>query len=255
MDNRQKVVDIITSWIGAKKGDSTHKYIVDQYNSIKPLPNGYKLKYTDHWCAGTASSAYHCAGLDNLFPASASCSDMINKAKKMGIWVENDAHIPKKADAVLYDWDDGKNYATTDCVGAPEHVGLVTDVKDGYIYVVEGNIKNPSQVGTRKLAINGRYIRGFVTPKFDGAVNSTPAVNKPVEQPKTNAERRNLQFGCKGSDVKELHKVLRTYKYGVSADNDLFDMLTKSCILHFQKSHGLEVDGIVGKQTYKALGM
>lgn len=246
--DRQKVVDVVTSWVGAIKGDARHKAIIDAYNSIKPLPNGYKLKYTDHWCAGTISAAYHVAGLDVIFPASASCSDMINKAKKMGIWVEDDAYIPSPADAVLYDWDDGTNYATTDCKGAPEHVGCVQKVEGGYIYVVEGNMKKPSQVGTRKLKINGRYIRGFITPNFGDT-------KEPVKVVKENpgAARPLLKKGSTGSAVLELHKILRTKKYGVNPYNNVFDDLTEMCVKHFQAANKLEVDGIVGSKTWGAL--
>lgn len=49
--NRKEVVDKINSL----KGEDGHKWIVDAYNSIKPLPRGYKLKMSDAWCAGTVS--------------------------------------------------------------------------------------------------------------------------------------------------------------------------------------------------------
>ena len=101
---------------------------------------------------------------------------MIKLAKQAGIWVENDAYIPNVGDKVLYDWDDnGKG----DCVGDPEHVGTVesVDKAKGTITVLEGNM-GTLNVGRRTININGRYIRGFVTPKF--ASKATKGDEKPA---------------------------------------------------------------------------
>lgn len=94
---------------------------------------------------------------------------MINDAKKMGIWQESDAYVPSPGDCVLYDWDDdGKG----DCTGYPEHVGMVENCNGKTITVIEGNMSG-GIVGRRTLAVNGRYIRGFVVPKFTAAAPQT----------------------------------------------------------------------------------
>ena len=66
----------------------------------------------------------------------------------------------------MYDWQDGANYATTDNTGAPDHIGIVTKVGGGTFVVTEGNM-NGGKVGKRTMKVNGRYIRGFITPDFD----------------------------------------------------------------------------------------
>lgn len=177
--SREKVVKILDSWLGLKEADGSHKRIIDIYNKISPLPAGYKMKYTDAWCAATASAAFHEAGLDQIFPSECSCSRMIEKAKKMGVWVENDAFIPQPGDAVLYDWQDS---GIGDNTGAPDHVGIVKKVEAGYIYVIEGNYSDSVKI--RKLQINGKYIRGFVTPKF--TASSAPQ-KKPMQNGKADA--------------------------------------------------------------------
>ena len=159
--SREKVVEILESWIGLKEADGSHKKIIEIYNSIRPLPKGYKVKTTDAWCAATISAAYHEAGEDAIFPMESSCQRMIEKAQKMGIWVENDAYTPQKADAILYDWQDA---GLGDCKGAPDHVGAVQKVENGIIYVIEGNYSD--KVGIRKIKLNGKFIRGFIAPKF-----------------------------------------------------------------------------------------
>lgn len=172
---RQKVVNIMRGWIGLKRSDRSHAPIIDTYNSRKPLPRGYKVTYNDAYCATTVSAAAIEAGYTDIMPVECSCYYLIEQAKAMGIWQENDAYIPEPGDEVLYDWDDGPNYATTDNKGAPEHVGMVEYVTGGTIKVMEGNMSG-GVVGRRDLKVNGRYIRGFICPKFSKkATAGTPA--------------------------------------------------------------------------------
>ena len=161
---RSAVVEQSNKWLGLKATDKSNAIILDTYNKNKPLPRGYKVKHGDSWCATFASAVFIALGYKEIFPIECSCGNVIEKAKKMGIWVENDAFVPNVGDCVLYDWDDnGKGDAT----GWPDHIGVVTYVnKDaGYIVVTEGNYSK--SVKKRTININGRYIRGYVTPKFD----------------------------------------------------------------------------------------
>ncbi len=93
---------------------------------------------------------------------------------------ERRLHPPRPGDLVLYDWQDGKDYANTDNTASADHVGMVAAVSGNIITVIEGNVSN--QVWTRNLTVNGRYIRGYCTPDFasladdgssDWAVSST----------------------------------------------------------------------------------
>ena len=162
---RQKVVGIMQGWIGLKRSDRSHAPIIDTYNGNKPLPRGYKVTYTDAYCATTTSAAAIKAGCTDIIPVECSCYYLIEKAKAMGIWQENDAYIPKPGDEVLYNWGDGANYATTDNRGTPDHVGMVEGVSGSTIRVIEGNMSG-GVVGRRNLQVNGRYIRGFICPNY-----------------------------------------------------------------------------------------
>lgn len=155
-------VNRIKSWLGATEGGSIHQNILNAYNDIKPLPRGYKANIRDPWCAITVSAAAHLCGLDAIFPFECSCSKMIDIAKRMGIWVEDDNYFPEIGDLVLYDWDDnGKG----DCIGDPEHIGAVTFTQEVKAFeVTEGNYKDA--VRSRLLVRNNRYIRGFITPEY-----------------------------------------------------------------------------------------
>lgn len=162
---RQKIVSIMQGWIGLKRSDRSHAPIIDTYNGNKPLPRGYAVTYNDAYCATTTSAAAIKAGYTDIIPVECSCYYLIEKAKAMGIWQENDAYIPAPGDEVLYDWDDGANFATADNKGTPEHVGMVEAVSGSTIKVMEGNMSG-GVVGRRNLQVNGRYIRGFICPNY-----------------------------------------------------------------------------------------
>lgn len=167
MDLRNQIVAAVTAWDGALKGSDTHHYIIDLYNTIKPLPRGVRMSYTMDWCAATVSAAFQGAGLIDLIPPECSCGLMLQGAKSMGIWVEDDSYRPKLGDICLYDWeDDGKG----DNIGAPDHIGIVTAVRASGFTVTEGNKGDVSEVGTRSLTFGGRYIRGFICPKYSEKV-------------------------------------------------------------------------------------
>lgn len=195
MYKREVVLGIMQSWVGRKEADGSHKPIVDIYNTIKPLPRGYKVKYTDAWCATTISAAFHQAGYDDIFPHECGCEKMIAKAQKMGIWQENDAHIPSPGDGIMYDWqDDGVG----DCIGAADHVGMVEKVENGIIHVIDGNYSD--SVKRHQLPVNGKNIRGFVLPKFDDAEEKKPTATSPTSTatPETNDSIIWKYFKSKG---------------------------------------------------------
>ena len=159
---RSEIVAQARSWLGLKEADGSFKVIIDTYNSHKPLARGYPLKYSDDWCSGFASACAIACHATDIIPTEVGCGKHINLFKKMGIWVENDAYVPSPGDYIFYDWkDDGKGENTH---GA-SHVGIVEQVEDGLITVIEGNFNEA--VRRRRIAVNGRYIRGFGVPKYD----------------------------------------------------------------------------------------
>lgn len=108
-------------WLGTREGSPEHREILAVYNAIKPLPRGYTLGETDPWCAGFVSAAAVMAGEGARYPLECSCSRIVEKAKSMGIWVEDDGHVPRIGDWVLYDWQANED---GECMGAPDHVAL-----------------------------------------------------------------------------------------------------------------------------------
>lgn len=169
--SRQKVVDLAESWVGKKESDGSFKEIIDIYNTQKTFPRGIMMLYNWSWCACTWSAIAIKLGYTPIMPVEISCYYIIELAKEMGIWQENDNYVPKAGDALLYDWEDN---GVSDNKGNPDHIGVVTYVNEsaGYMIVTEGNYSNA--VKKRTVSLNGKFIRGFITPKYTDNKVSTP---------------------------------------------------------------------------------
>lgn len=120
----------------------------------------------------------------------------------MGCWKENDNYIPKIGDACLYDWQDN---GVGDNKGTPKHVGMVTYVnkKRRILCCNGGNYKDA--VKKRTVSINGRFIRGFITPKYDAG------------QPKINTSANRHA----GKDVKTVAREVIAGQWGEDYKSNL----------------------------------
>ena len=239
---RNQFVKQMQAWIGLKESDGSFKKIIDLYNTIKPLPVGYKLKYTDAWCAGTVSAAAQACGAVDIIPAECSCPRMIEKAKAMGIWEESDAHKPAPGDIIFYDWGDS---GSGDNTGSPDHVGVVEKLSGSAITVIEGNYANAVQ--RRAVQVNGRYIRGYILPHYDPEETATGK--------SCDLSLPELEQGAQGHCVRALQTLLSGYGYhcGICGIDGEFGPATQRAVLGFQKDNGLEADGIVGSRTWRKL--
>lgn len=177
MSSRDDIIRVARSYMGVVGGSSAHADIIHIFNSVKPM--GYTASRSDPWCSEFVSAcaiqAFGKKTAKKYFPLSAACQYMIAEAKKMRIWVESDKYVPAKGDFILYDWDDN---GRGDCTGVADHVGIVEYYKSGLIHVIEGNCGN--RVKRRVLNVNGRYIRGFVTPDYESI--KPKKVNKTTDQ-------------------------------------------------------------------------
>lgn len=280
-----EMVKLMQSWVGKKESDKSHQEIIDIYNAHKPLARGYKVKYSDAWCATTVSAAAIKLGYTDIIPTECGCGQMIELFKAIGAWEENDAHVPAPGDIIFYDWGDtGKG----DNTGWPEHVGVVESVIDGKITVIEGNYND--SVKRRKISVNSKNLRGYGVPKYDAettVVEPVPVVTpEPTPAPpvsKANPAVLEWQqaaiadgfkfpkFGADGEWGAECESVAKnaiikkrlTYKYknltkivqravGCSVDGKCGNN-TRAAIIRYQAANGLVADGCVGLKTWKKI--
>lgn len=204
---RQQVVDTINAWVGATKGSAKHLEILEIYNNHRPLARGYAVKKTDAYCATTVSAAYIKVGIAEYTGTECGVEKYTIVAKNKGIWVENDAHTPKIGDACVYDWDDN---GVGDCTGAGDHIGIVTKVTANSFVVTEGNMTG-GKVGTRTMAINGKYIRGFICPDFAAIAKKISGTSPAPATPATVVTSHTVMAGD------TLSKIAK--KYGTTVAN------------------------------------
>ena len=194
---RQKVADIINAWVGATKGSAKHLEILEIYNGHKPLARGYKMQVKDAYCAATVSAAYIKAGIAEYTGTECGVEKFTVVAKNKGIWVENDAHTPKIGDACVYDWDDNDPAITR--IRGPHrncHPGGSLHFRGDRGEHVR------RKVGKRTMAVNGKYIRGFICPDF-------PAIAKKMGGGSSGTTGGTTIYTVKSRDT--LSKIANTY--------------------------------------------
>lgn len=241
---RSKIVAQARSWIGCKESDGSHRQIIDVYNADKPLPRGYKVSYTDAWCATFVTACAIKCGATDIIPKECSCNKMIELLKQLGCWIENDAYVPSPGDLLFYDWEDK---GTGDNTGVSDHVGIVEKVSGDTITIIEGNYNNACK--RRTLKVNGRYIRGYGAPKYTASTETKEGVT--VSLPV-------LSKGSKGDSVKALQALLNGYGFTDANEKALaldgnFGTATLYALKAYQTAKGLEVDGYCGNQTWTSL--
>lgn len=64
-----------------------------------------------------------------------------------------------------------------------------------------------------------------------------------------------LKKGSTGSEVKKVQQKLKNWGYYSGSVDGIYGSQTKKAVEYFQRKNGLSVDGIVGKQTFAALGI
>lgn len=256
---RRLVVDIFCNYNGVKQNSTKHKDLIDTYNTITPLPRGVKMTYSMPWCAATVSAISQKLNLTNTILPECSCSKMIDAYQKIGCWEERDDYVPQIGDLVMYDWQDGSNYASVDNIGAPDHVGMVVDVNktSKMMRIIEGNKGTPSTCGYRSLQINGRFIRGFCLPDYSKAAKTYHAPSEIATKPTIKVEYCSINLpvlvqGTTGQTVETLQVMLRALGYKIDLDGS-FGPATANALGQFQKGSGLTVDKSCGPLTWTAL--
>lgn len=88
-----------------------------------------------------------------------------------------------------------------------------------------------------------------------GAVHASKGHRVELAQTESVISSAVLKNGSRGGEVKEVQRRLKNWGYYNGSIDGVFGNSTKNAVIAFQKKNGLTADGVVGKATYKALGM
>lgn len=249
---RHFVADKMVEYLGCNELDGSHREIIDLYNRITPLPRGYRMSYSDPWCAAFPSAiSYELGLLDTIFPE-CGCEAMIARYKAIGRWREAEDYSPQVGDLVMYDWQKD---------GTSDHVGFVYARNGVGMTIIEGNISD--SVDFRNLKENDKNIKGYCLPNYAAKARAMTAETggKQDTSPDISSEttltkvRSPISFGMVGADVSVMQALLELNnhscgKHGIDGEcgND-----TKNALIDFQAENGLVADGVCGEKTWKIL--
>lgn len=164
-------------YLGVTQNSPTHKSIVDTYNSVKPLPVGYPVKYSDDWCDAFITYLAIKTGSTDIIGRECGVQRHIDIFKSKGIWIEDGRITPKPGDIITFAW----SRSTQGNDNWADHIGIVETVSGNTITTIEGNYDR--KVQRRTIPVGWGYIRGYARPKYTESTPSTPTTNNKIPKP------------------------------------------------------------------------
>ena len=157
---RDRVLAAAAAMVGVRGGSAEHQRLVNDYNSVRPLPVGYAVKNTDDWCDIFTTVIFQREGLSDLIGRECGVERHIHIFQRLGIWNEDGNSTPSAGDIITFNWD--KDTQQND--GWADHIGIVEKVENGIIHTIEGNSNNEVKRNTYRIGHGN--IRGFATPRY-----------------------------------------------------------------------------------------
>lgn len=183
--------------------ESQKRQLMDYYNrEVYPLidkTRKYKIKYTDEWCAMFCSVIAHKIGLTrDQFPFEVSVYYMTQNAKKMGIFTKKLSNAQVN-DLVIYDWK---------ADGTLNHVGILQEIGQGYIKVLEGNYSKTVKVRTVKTPNSEVY--GYIKLNLGNNVDIEQMARDVIKGLYGQGEARKKALGANYEAVqKRVNEILK----------------------------------------------
>lgn len=212
-----------------------------------------------YWARSSGNDVAVCFGRDYAFTVWHA-----ERFRTEGQWHVDIAGI-RRGDIVFFDWDE------TNRIGAIDHIGLVTGVRDGVVYTIEGNTSDACRRRARYASTIVGYGRpdypapgrpsapgapsvpGGTGPGGTQARVATSAATSPGAATGSDAAPPGLpvlRHGAAGVLVRQLQRCLnKVQRARLAVDGD-FGPRTTAAVNTFQlRAGGLEPDGEYGPKT------
>lgn len=199
------------------------------------------------WCAVFVSWCLKQSGVNDIKTDGAGC--FARDYSNMGKWYEseytNKNTTPKVNDIITFVWNYDGRYHNQD-IYYSDHVGIVYDYDNDYVYTIEGNVGQNNDTSTVQYR---KYLRK------SGCINGYFRLNTTKGGDAVDTE---LKKGDKNIAVYFLKQCLihlkRHHLITQSVDNnDIFGVGTEKAVKQVQSICKIDVDGIVGNDTKKAI--
>lgn len=186
---KQTVLNHAKSYVGTKEGTKKYTDFIDTYNAVKPIPVGYRVKYTDNWCAAFVTHIADISNASAYVGRECGVQRFISIFKQKGSWLGK--ATPQPGDIVVFDWQVN---------GWADHIGFVESVTPTHLTTIEGNTSK--SVGRRTYTLKDARIVGYARPKY-------PSTQSPQQNiKKTNADiAREVIAGSWGNGAERSNKL------------------------------------------------
>lgn len=175
----------------------------------------------------------------------AACAASAGYYQQHGAWHET----PEPGDQIFFYYGNGIN-----------HTGIVESVDGGYVTTIEGN--SSDQVRRNVYRVSDSSIAGYGRPSWRYAdISDSDIGEEPAEEESPDVFDSSvpisgnlLRKGDTGPAVLILQVCINYYlgEFYLDPDGE-FGVLTQAAVMEFQRSMGLEADGVVGPVTWAAI--
>lgn len=167
---RQTAVQTAISMKGQRR------QVVDLYNTVRPLPLGYRVKYEDLLCATYISSIFIRLGWTDIVPPNPRAWQLYEIMAAIDCGVHDKNRTPQIGDLIFF--GNGEE------IRHINHVGIVTEVIGQQIYYYD--IQNT--VGRHTCPVGYSYIWGYGIPDY--ASKDLEPLPEPEPEPEPDVPRK-----------------------------------------------------------------
>ena len=163
----------------------------------------------------------------------ASCTALMNFAKKNDLWITSDY---RPGDLILFNFDDDSS---------AEHIGICESADSESVTCIEGNTgitseDNGGSVMRRTRSLS--FVLGAYRPKYVAENHNSITITLPT-----------LKNGSCGASVRALQILLNGFGHNCGKVDGIIGKKTLAAIKRFQSAKNLTIDGIVGINTWTKL--
>lgn len=241
MSRIDSIIETARSYLGTTEGSARHKEIIDLYNKAR-YSDAYQMTMNDPWCCAFVVAVFEKCGMADIIPGYAACDQMISIFTKWGRYYSRSVRSVRPGDIIFYNWNGDLS---------SDHVGIVVQNRFGELSVIEGN--KSDTVAYRSIGSMDSCVLGYGVPNYEATSESR------IDSTSYDLDKEYirtlplLQYGKNNVYVKIL-QVLLNYYYDANLEVDgEYGVQTKKVVADYQMSNLLEVDGIVGTETWSHL--
>lgn len=244
MSGINSIIETARSFLGTTEGSNNHKEIIRLYNQAR-YSDAYQMTLNDPWCCAFVVAVFEACGMRDIIPCYASCDQMINIFTRWGRYYSRSVRSVRPGDIIFYDWNGDLS---------SDHVGIVIQNQFGKLSVIEGN--KSDSVSYRNIDSMSGNILGYGVPNYDGASENKNNLYSRIDSTSHDLDALYikslplLQYGKNNVYVKIIQLLLNYYDKANLEVDGKYGVLTKKAVADFQMKNGIEVDGIVGTETW-----